>query len=839
MKKQKNSFNTNLTENPLFTVFTKLIITFCIMVSFLFADNIIVSGLIKNKITNEPIIGVNVQINNTSIGTATEKSGYFRLKVSHLPVELRISHIGYKNKTIIFGKNSNVILLKPSVLTSEEIFVTASRAIEGKTPIAFTQLNKSDIDRKHSHQDLPMMLNDTPGTFSYSDAGNGVGYSYLKIRGFSQDRISVMLNGIPLNDPEGHAVYWVDHGDIASSVSDIQIQRGVANSLYGSAAFGGSVNLTTNYYKLKKGFESTFGYGNYCDKNSLNLPSRKYSLHFVEKPENIKNFVVFGRYSDLSSNGYRKGSGVEQNSLQFAVEKNSEKSRTQFEIIHGSEETMFSWDGVIPYYGYNLKNRDDRRYNYYADPVLNGGYNDANKDVFTQSIISLQHGHKINKNGLLNITLYDVLGNGYYEQFKGDRSVIEYNLSEILTDTTIQEVNLIRRKWLKNGYYGAVYQYSHNFNFGMITIGGDYRNYSADHFGKVMQAENIDFISDDHRYYSDKSKKISFSFYIHSIIEITDNLLTMIDLKYLGHRYEYDQDVIGVFTNGYEYNLKYDFFDPHFGIRYNFSNSLSVFGNISTAHREPADSDIYDHDDPNMEPAVTNIEKEYATSKVKEEYLIDSEFGVQYNKKNISASLNLFRMQFQNELVPIEYRYNEGSTQALHGNADKSIHQGLEFSFANKFGNNLKLNGNISYSDNYFVEFYGDSLGWSGWGGIADYSEKIMPAYPTIQYNGKITYQFKNTETWIQFNHIGKQYIDFDNTESAAISKYNLFNVGTRIGFKNILGFNTVIDFRINNLFDTLYETFGYNYYSDKNTRVDVYWPAAVRSYYLTIKLKI
>lgn len=839
MKKQKNKLNINSTKSPLFTVFIKLIITFCIMISFLFGDNYFVNGLVKNKITNESIVGVNVQVNDDSIGTTTDKFGYFRLKIKKLPVKLKISHIGYKNKIIVVKKVQNLILLKPSVLTSEEILVTASRATEGKTPIAITQLNKGEINSKHSHQDLPMMLNDTPGTFSYSDAGNGVGYSYLKIRGFSQNRISILLNGIPLNDPESHSVYWVDHGDIASSVSDIQIQRGVANSLYGSAAFGGSVNLTTNYYKMEEGFTSIFGYGNYCDKNMLNLSSNKYSFHFVEKPENIKNFVVFGRYSNLSSNGYRKGSGTEQDSYQFALEKNSEKSRTQFEIIHGFEKTMFSWDGVIPYYGYDLSDRSDRRYNYYADPEYNSGFNDVNKDVFTQSIISLQHSHKIKNNGLMNITLYKVSGDGYYEQFKGNKSVVKYNLNELMADTSVEEVDLIRRKWLKNGYYGTVYHYSHNLNFGQITIGGDYRNYSADHFGKVLQAENINFISDDHCYYSDESKKISFSFYIHSIIEITDNLLTMVDLKYLGHRYEFDQEVIGAFSNGYEYKLKYDFFDPHFGIRYNFSNDLSIFGNISTAHREPSNGDIYDHDEPDMEPAVKNIENEYATSKVKEEFLIDSEFGVQYNKKNISASLNLFRMQFKNELVPVEYRYNEGSTEALHGNADKSIHQGLEFSLISKFGEHLKFNSNFSYSDNYFVEYFGDSLGWGGYGGIADYSNKTIPAYPAIQYNGKITYKYKIAKIWFDYSHVGKQYIDFNNTESASIKKYNLFNIGTRIEFENILGFETVIDFRINNLFDTLYETFGYNYYSDKNTRIDVYWPAAVRSYYLTIKIKI
>ncbi len=836
----KNNKNYNIqNQKVVITQFTKLFIVFFLMISFIFGNDIIVSGIVKNKVTNRGIFGVNLQIKNTTFGTTTDENGYFRVNIEKLPIELIVSHIAYENKTVIINKKQNLLSLKPSVLTSEEILVTASRAIEGKSPVAFTQLDKKDIEDKHSHQDLPMILNDLPGTYSYSDAGNGVGYSYLKIRGFSQDRISVILNGIPLNDPESHSVYWVDHGDISSSISDIQIQRGVANSLYGSSAFGGSVNLITNYFKMKEGLNVSIGYGNYCDKDNLNLPSRKYSVNIVEKPDNLKNVVVFARYSDLSSDGYRKGSGANQNSLQFAIEKNSERSRTQFEIITGSEETMFSWDGVIPMYGYDLQNRNDRRYNYYADTTYNGGYDDVNKDVFTQSIVSLQRSQKINDKGLLNLTLYNVSGDGYYEQFKGDRSPEEYNLVEIVNDTSIQEINLIRRKWLKNGYYGAVYQYLHNFNFGMITVGGDYRNYSADHYGRVLEAENVNFISKDHIYYSDESKKTSFSVYLHSIIEITDNLLAMIDLKYLGHRYKFKQDIVGDFTNGYEYKLKYDFFDPHFGVRYNFSNNLSIFGNISTAHREPADNDIYDNDDPNVEPAVENMENNFADSKVDEEFLIDTELGVQYNNKNTSLNLNLFRMQFKNELVPFEYRYNDGSTQVLHGNVDKSIHQGIELSFASKFGKCLNLNGNISYSDNYFEKFFGDSLGWNGWGGVADYSGKTMPAYPKIQYNGKITYKLKNVETWIQINHIGKQYIDFLNIESASIDKYNLINIGTKFKIEKLFGFQTVVDFRITNLFDTLYETFGYNYYSDKDTRVDVYWPAAVRNYYLTIKITI
>ena len=803
---------------------------------YLGAQQITLTGRILSRATHSPVAYANVMVEETGEGTFASGAGKFRLSVASLPTVLWISRMGFADTVIIAAERDlGAIYLEPTVLSGEEVLVTATRAVEGRTPVAFTTLDREELDRIYSHQDLPMVLAGEPGVYAYSDAGNGVGYSYLKIRGFSQERIGVYLNGIPLNDPEAHAVYWVDHGDILAAISDIQLQRGVGNSLYGSGVFGGTVNLTTNFQALPAGFTFNAGYGNYTEKG-LDLPSRKLSLSYAGGPWQQQGWTLYGRFSDLASNGYRIGSGTDQWSVHAGLEKSTATTLTRLEAIWGHEETAFSWEGVIPLYGYDLDDREDRRYNYYADPTWNGDLDDANKDVFTQSIVSLQHSRKV-AGGLLSLTVYNVKGDGYYEQFKDGRDVVEYNLVSILPDT-VEEVDLLRRKWLRNGYSGLVYHYSQPFSFGTITVGGDTRSYKSEHYGKVMEVflEGVN-VEAGHRYYADDTRKTSFSFYLHSLINLTDRLSVMADLRYLGHRYSFDQEVMGAFTEGYRFKLKYDFVDPHLGLNYRASDAVSLFANLSTGHREPADGDLYDHDDPDVVPAVDDMGADYATPLVREEFLIDYEAGVRFSQPAVSGKLNLYCMDFRDELVPVYYRYYDAD-DVLQGNANRTVHQGLEMAFSVMPLSWLQVQGNLSYADNRFVEFHGDSLGWSGWGGLADYSGKVLPAFPKVQVKGSLTASHLLGETWAQFTHIGKQFIDFANTDSVAIAPYTLLNLATRFELPKVGSVRSELTLRVSNVFDELYETFGYTYYDGwPPYRVDAYWPGATRSYFVDLQV--
>ncbi|MFQ6616400.1 MAG: TonB-dependent receptor [Fidelibacterota bacterium] len=825
----------------------KGIFVFILPMTLLTAQPIVLVGTVRSQATHTPVPYANVEVEGTDLGTATSPGGMFELKVPRLPIMLKVSHIGYADEEIeVSSTRIGTVFLKPTVLTGEEVLVTATRAVEGETPVAFSSMEGDDIDRNYSHQDVPMVLADLPGIYAYSDAGNGVGYTYLKIRGFSQDRIVVMLNGIPLNDPEAHAVYWVDHGDILASTGGIQVQRGVGNSLYGSSVFGGTVNLITDYQSAYPGFSFTSGYGDYLDAGGLNLPSQKVSAAYAGRPWK-NNVTVYGRYSDLTSGGYRKGSGTHQRSVHAGVEINSSTSLTRFEAILGQEETAFSWEGIIPTYGYDLDDRADRRYNFYADPYFNGGRDDANKDVFSQSLLSFHHSEKL-FGGLVSGTLSRVSGNGYYEQFKGSRDVEEYNLTSFVPETS-EEVDLIRQKWLRNGYWGLVYQYSRPVPSGRVTVGGDARLYSSDHFGKVVEVDGLGNVPGDHRYYGDDTRKTSFSFYLHSTYRLTENLRAMADLRYLGHRYVFDQETMGAFTKGYGYKLKYDFLDSHLGLRYNVGKVFSVFANVSTAHREPADGDIYDHDDPEMTPAIQEFLEDslltrvdgYASPRTREEFLIDYEAGVSFRLSNLEGTVNLYRMDFRDELIPAAYRYYDAD-DLLKANAPRTIHRGMEGSLKIHLTDGLVFQQNLTLSDNRFVEFLGDSLGWAPWGGsgVTDYGGKVIPAYPDFQTNWKLLVTRGRVRPWIRIHRVGKQYIDFANTEEAALDPYTLVDIGGEVSLPRMVGAKPRVRFWINNVFDVLYETFGYNYHDGwPPERVDAYWPGATRNYFVTLTLEI
>jgi iron complex outermembrane receptor protein len=809
------------------------------------SEAIKVSGIVRSELSETPIADVNILVAGTELGTISDHLGKFSLQVDSLPVELIFRHIGYEEQRVVFNqKQVRIVQLRPVVLRSAEVLVVGTKAIPGRTPVAFTDLERSKIEQAYFHQDVPMVLADLPGVYAYSDAGNGIGYSYLSIRGFRQTQLGVFLNGVPLNDPEEHAVYWVDHGDLLASSSQIQVQRGVGNSLYGTSVFGGTVNVVTNPNDLPQGGSLNIGYGNYFEKG-LDLPSNKLALFYNRRLH--PNWSLMLRLSQLSSDGYRDGSGTSQQAGHFCLEHNKADQVTRIEALIGNERTYFAWEGIAPSYGFDLQDRRQRRYNFYADSTYNGGLTDANKDVFLQKILSVQHSRLFAKL-LINLTFYAVQGSGYYEQFKDKRKVAEYNLVDIVPDL-INRVDLIRQKWLKNGYGGFVYQANVPLNKIKISFGGDLRYYTGLHYGHVKQVRSY-YLPDgerfkvrlapaaNSRYYQTTRDKISISTYIHTYTELTPDLGVMCDLRYLGHRYSYNQRKIGVYQNNYDFKLKYDFFDPHFGVNYRLTDQATLFANLSTGHREPTDDDIYKQDDPNDVPKLTALDDEYAHSLVKPEFLIDYEMGFKWSEAQRELQVNLYRMDFKNELIPVEYRYYDAD-QVYHANIPRTIHQGIEVAFQRRW-RAVNWSTNLTYADNHFVEFRGDSIGWSGWGGIANYNGKQIPNYPTLQFKNLLTWTVKNWTIWWQTIHCGRQYIDFANTSNAAIKPWTVNNVGLECRFPHYRRIQAKLSFRINNLFDRLYETFGYNYYEEYDgtiSRVDLYWPAATRNYYLQLTI--
>ncbi len=789
-------------------------------------------GTVVNAETGSPVPAVSVENTRNHSGTYTDRNGHFVLRAATLPVPVTLSHIGYATQHILLDSSGLTLSLTPIVLNAEEVLVTGNRAIKGKTPIAFTTLEKEDIDLLYHQQDVPLVLEMEPGVYAYSDAGNGSGYSYLNIRGFTQDRIGVMYNGIPLNDPEAHAVYWVDHGDVLNGASTVQVQRGIGNSL-ASGSFGGSVNIESDISQLEPGIRLTLGTGNYIDGNALNAPGNKRSLSYAGKllPEQGVSLVL--RFSELDSDGYRIGSGTEQQSFHAGLQWVQPTHMTRAEYLRGHEATRFSWDGVSPQYGYDLNDPDARRYNYYADTSLQGGYSDINRDVFTQSLALLSHTRLLTERIKLFATVYQVDGIGYYQQFKGGSDISEYNLASMLSDTTTAD--LICRKWLDNRYTGGVYHASYSSPGSVLTAGGDLRFYNSSHYGEVVYVEDHGYPDANHRFYENTTRKSTVSFYVQDIVTVRDRLYIQGDLRFLSHRYEVRQNAVGAFTDPVHFIVPYRFLDVHVGLRYHVTPAISSFIHLSTSKREPSSNDLYDDSDASVIPAVADPYGGNVTDPlIRHESLTDLEWGLDYRKGGASVQLNAYRMDFRNELIPVYYRYRD-TDDVLRGNAPRTLHQGLELSAAVPV-RAFDVRANLSLSDNHFVEFTADSLGWGGFGGIADYAGKTIPAFPALQVKLRLAYKHEGFQPWLTFRHIGKQYIDFMNTEASAIRPYSVADLGIRVPF-NALGMRHILDVRINNLFNTLYETFGYSYYNSPDERIDSYWPAATRSFYLSWSL--
>ena len=792
--------------------------------------------------SNQSISLVNVMWSGTSFGTTSDSDGLLTVPVQPGDT-LLLSHIAYADLEFQVPPDTKGIIsisMTPQLLFGEMVFVDATRGRTGDTPAAFTTLGHSELNKAASVEDVPMRLAQVPGVYSFSDAGNGVGYTYLKIRGFEQDRIGIMINGIPLNDPESHQVYWVDHGDILAGSGSVQVQRGVGNSLYGTAAFGGSVNLVTSPRAIPGGLTLQSGYGDFTD-GAFSSPSRKLSAQWAGAPWPGQAVTVYGRYSGIRSDGYRLGSGTQQDALHLIVEALQPESSLKVEVLSGTEVTHFSWDGIIPLYGYDLNDREQRRYNYYADPGYNGGRRDANKDVFLQNIASLQYARKLN-GGILALSVYGVNGRGYYEQFKGSRSPVEYNLIPVLPDT-VEAVDLIRRKWLKNGYWGVIPQYTARWSRGLAVIGGEWRSYRADHYGLVRSVD-VYSIDADRKYYGYLTDKETLSAYIHNLIELSPALKFMLDLKYTRHYYTFEQEPLGAYVDPYEYQLTYQFLDPRLGLRYTINPAFATFISLSRAQREPADSDIYDADDPEADPwleGAPGLRQGLTTPLVEPERLWDLELGWIYDAPGMNVTTNLYYMWFSNELIPMDYRTIAEDGVPLHGNADLTVHRGLELQFTRKIGRGISIDGSFTFADNRFIKYA--TFEWQE-DSVINHRDKQIPGHPRSMGWLRLDYAGPRLSVWTSARHVGPLQIDRQNTSAARIDPSTVISVGTVYGValpaKIPLG-QLELSLTVNNLFDTLYETFGYNYWDwdDAPYRVDVYWPGATRGYFAALSLAL
>jgi iron complex outermembrane receptor protein len=763
-----------------------------------------ISGKVYDASTGQPLAAANIMIEGTARGANTDQQGRFVLE--NLPRgrhTLIVSFVGYKRETrsveVGAGELQLEFGLSPTLISAQEVVVTALRAKEGETPVAFTNLSAETIREKNWGQEIPLLLNEVPGLYSYSQTGSGLGYSEVKIRGFDATRVAVTVNNVPLNDPEDHTTYFYDIPDLTANVQDIQVQRGVGNSLYGAAAIGGSISILTQIAAESPAISFYGGVGSY-DTRRLNFSFNSGIFG--------KQYSVYGRFSKLNSDGYRNDAWVEAWSTFLSASRYDRNMTTTFNVFTGPIRAHFAWLGIT---------REDlqanRRLNY-DSPEFNGGHKD-NVDDFLQTHYQLLNNWQISDKVGLQNTFFHVRGEGFFESFKADRKFSEYNLTPIVRpdNTVINRTNLVRQKWVSKKQFGWIPRLTLEHGKGALTAGGELSIYSSNHYGQIKWAQFLpEGVPPNHRYYEYNTDKVSASIYAHETFRLADKLSMMADLQYQHHNYDFDQERIGAYANkGYQYTLNYNFLTPRVGVLYDVTPSTNLFVNFSTARREPKDSDIYDADNPDGYPAFQRQGNEINFNRplVKPERLYDFELGCGFRQGNLDAKVNGYWMDFHNEIVPTGQVDEDGFI--IFGNAERSVHRGVELAAAFNTNIGLTFSGNASLSDNKFLEY--QELGYDeNFVQVLYFNrkDKTIAGFPNHILNGRISYKFKQLDAALSAQRVGRQYLDNSQTQALSIDPYTVLNFSFRYNAGALFGIQgLILDVKVNNLLNEFYETHG------------------------------
>ena len=690
-----------------------------------------------------------------------------------------------------------------------------------KTPVTFTNISEKELEIKNLGQDLPYLISLTPSIITSSDAGAGIGYTYMTIRGTDASRINVTINGIPINDSESQGVWWVNMPDFTSSVSNIQIQRGVGTSTNGGSAFGATVNLETNGLRSKQYLNSSNTIGSF---NTL-----KNNIEFGSGLINHK-WSFDGRISKITSDGYIDRASSDLKSMYFSSGYYGISSSLKAIVFAGHERTYQAWYGVPQ--RYLDSNRTFNPYNY-----------ENEVDDYKQSHFQLHYNKKFNKNSSLDIASHFTKGGGYYEQYIGEKqnSILyngdyifgENNLSFYGLEDTI--ANLIRRKWLDNDFYGMTFNFKHKYNKANITLGGAANTYNGDHFGKVIFTEIHGDI--DHEYYRNNAIKNDAVMYLKLNYILTKNLFSYIDLQ--SRLIDYNFEGYDEYGNVSDQKINLKFFNPKYGIYYTFTEQSSLYASFAEGKKEPNRND-YIESTPNSRPIP--------------ETLYDTEVGYKYKSKSIVLGFNFYNMNYKNQLINTGEINDVGAS--IRSNIDKSYRRGIEIESSINLSNSIKWDGNITLSKNKIVEHNEYIDNWDTWSkDVIEYENTDISFSPNIIAKSQLNYAIRNINvSWI-YKHIGHQYIDNTQSSERMINAYNINDVliSYEPGFKKIN--NVRISLAINNILNQEYVNRAWIYKFNSNSEITDfsydpyinedsdgfnmigYFPQAKRNYLLGITL--
>ncbi len=794
-----------------------------------------ISGKVINE-EGEVLVGAVVKLLNSNRGAVADKNGDYqisnlkagdyKLKASFFGYEASVKSISLKDGDIVadFTLNSTFFM-------QEGVEVYGIRAT-GKTPTTYTDINKDDIEKLNYGQDLPFLLQSTPSTVVTSDAGAGVGYTGVRIRGVDPTRTNVTVNGIPLNDSESQGVFWVNMPDFASSVESMQVQRGVGTSSNGAAAFGASINVNTNQLNKKPYAEIDNSGGSFNTlRNSVRVGTGLINNHFT----------VDARLSRIVSDGYIDRANSNLKSFYLSGAYHGDKSTLRLNVFSGQEKTYQAWYGtpesridgdVDAMQDYIVRNglstadsanliNSGRTYNFYTY--------ENETDNYQQDHYQLHYAYQFSRKLNMKVAAHYTYGRGYYEQYRRGDDFSTYGFNPIVVSgDTATNMDLIRRRWLDNHFYGGVFSMNYNNFKGLeVNFGGAANAYDGDHFGEVIWAEYMPNNQKGDRYYDNNAFKIDANSYLKASYQ-WEKFTFFGDLQFRFIQYSFlgKDDVSGTIVDQ-RFTVDYNFFNPKAGLSYAIKENQSVYASYAVANREPVRRDFRENTQDDF-PAHETL------------YNLEAGYRLKANKAFLNA--NIYHMLYDNQLV-LTGEINDvgGYTRT---NVDNSYRMGLELEGGYQVFEKLGITGNLMLSQNKISEFveFVDNYDIGGQDEIVHQNTDLAFS-PSIIGGININYApINDLNITLMSKYVGKQYLDNTMNQDRSIDPYFIAHFDVSYTLKDFLFKEMIIGVRVNNILNEMYENNGYTFgyiLGGERVQENFYYPQAGRNLLVRLLIKL
>ena len=682
------------------------------------------------------------------------------------------------------------ILLLPNVELNE-VNVLGTWA-QKEDPIAQINLTEKDIEALNTGRDLPYVLQDVAGVVSFSDAGNGVGYTNMRVRGSDITRINVTVNGIPMNDAESHGVFWVNTPDLMSSTNAIQLQKGVGTSTNGSGAFGASLGLST-LGAGEKGGRITLGAGSYGTQRATMEASTG---------KTASGFWMNTRISSITSDGYVERASSDLQSYYVSAGFAGGGHYVEAVRFGGGERTYQAWYGVdtTTMYGPDAYPQFNAAGALYDDTWSVIGTYDDQVDNYGQEHTQLHYRYSNLFGGTFAAALHHTAGAGYYEEYNQGFAFADFGIGNYVSAMdTVAFGDVVTRKWLDNDFYGATSSWTYENGGQRVQLGGGVHRYEGAHFGRVIWANNPNASTLDGDYYTGDAVKDDANIYAKYAVT-SNNLLVYADAQY---RYVNHNSTGGSATGPANFDRTFNFFNPKVGMTYNLGGN-QVFGAYAgIGHREPNRTDLQYADDANALQA---------------ERMLDMEFNFRNSGEKWAFDVNAYRQQYQNQLVLTGAIDAQG--YPIRENVGQSFRQGLEFTGAYELTSALSATANVALSQNENVNWVSDPL--------SSFVDNTPIAFsPGAVASARLTYAKKGFEATLWNQYVGKQYLSNEGLEAHSLPAYHIINARTSYTWncsdmRRLVGF---VEFR--NLGNTSYAANGYMYRDELDNYIAYYYAQA------------